>query len=879
MIELATFLAANPDARLHGPIFAERFSGYAFDSRIVQPGQLFLAVKTARADGHDYVEAACRGGAAGVVCQRPFDLASFGATCIVVPDTEIAMQRHAAAAVRALGRPVVGITGSAGKTTTKEMVAHVLAGRYRVFRNPANFSGRFGLPIALGGLSPEDELLVLEMAVDHFGEMPLMTEMAPPEVAAVTLVAPAHTRAFGSVEGVAREKGAIVEALAPGGLAILNADDPLVEAMAGRAAPGVEILRCRIVSVDGSSDESSEDSDAGLGRAFTELGAAPSDLLASPPRLTREGTTFTLHTEGRALPVRIPWLGAHFAYAAMIAVAVGRRYGIPAEESVQRLASLPPFRGRLNPIPGRAGSLILDDSYNASPEAVLAGLSVLETLPAGRRVAVLGYMAELGELEAEGHAKVGARAAEVADVLVTRGKEAEQIAEAARAAGMPGEAIHVCHTTEDAVGAVLPLLGPDTLVLAKGSAVARMEQVVAGLMAEPERAPELLVRQDAAWRQIVVIQPDRPTWVEIDLGAVAHNVRRLRERFAPAGLLAVLKADGYGHGALQVAHTALRHGAWGCAVACLSEAALLRRQGIESPIVVLGYTPAWQAHEALTLDLDLAIFDMDSARALSAAAAATDRPARVHVKVDTGMHRLGLRPEDTGAFLGALAELPGLEVVGLFTHMARADEPEGAGRASTEAQLQRFASLLAELDAAGLRPPLVHAANSALALGWPAARYDLVRPGIALYGLAPSAEVSVGGDLDLRPALAWKTQVAQVRELAAGESVGYGGTWTAERDSRIATIPVGYADGFRRAPACWRQVLVRGQVARVVGRVSMDQSSIDVSDIPEVRQGDEVVLIGRQGNAAITAEDVAGWLGTINYEVVSAILARVPRLS
>ncbi len=875
MIDLARFLAANPEARVHGPVFGERFEGFCYDSRIVQPGELFLAVKTGKADGHDYVEAACRDGAAGAVCQRPMDLASFGATCIVVPDTEQAILRYAGRVVRDSGRPVVGITGSVGKTTTKEMVARVLEDRYRVFRNPANFSGRYGLPIALGGLCNSDELLVLEMAVDHFGEMEVMTEAVPPGVAAVTAVAPAHTKAFGSVEAIAEEKGGIVEALPEGGLAILNADDALVAAMAERAGPGVEIVRIGIAP----AGRPRGGVESGLGaRPAVTLDAGGLDLVAEDVRLMREGTRFTIRSEGRAVSVRLPWLGRHFAYAAMIAVAVGRRFGLSMEEAAARLAGLAPFPGRLNPIPGRGGSLILDDSYNASPEAVLAGLDVLAELPAGRRVAMLGYMAELGPLEAEGHRRVGRRAAEVVDVLITRGKEAEPIAEAARAAGMPADRVHPTYTAEDAVAAAEPYLGQDAILLAKGSAVARMEQVVAGLMAEPERAPELLVRQDAAWRQIVVLQPERPTWVEIDLGAVAHNLRRLREMVAPARVMAVLKADGYGHGAVQVAHTVLRHGAWGLAVACVSEGAVLRRAGIQAPIVVLGYTPAWQAREAVAQDLDLCVFDVDTAKALSAAAAATARRARVHVKVDTGMHRLGIRPAEAPAFLRELNGMDGLEVVGLFTHAARADERTEAGRAATEVQVSTFGDLVEALEAEGSRPPWVHAANSALAITRPEARYDLVRPGIALYGLSPSPDLPIG-ELGLQPALTWKTQVAQVHELEAGESVGYGGTWVSGRPSRVATIPVGYADGFRRAPRAWREVLVRGRRAPLVGRVSMDQSAVDVTELDGVRQGDEVVLIGRQGEDVITVEEVAGWLGTIDYEVISAILARVPRLS
>jgi alanine racemase len=219
--------------------------------------------------------------------------------------------------------------------------------------------------------------------------------------------------------------------------------------------------------------------------------------------------------------------------------------------------------------------------------------------------------------------------------------------------------------------------------------------------------------------------------------------------------------------------------------------------------------------------------------------------------------------------------MPGLEVQGVFTHLAEADDASERGRAASAAQLGAFAALVQSLESDGLRPPLVHAANSAALLGWPEARFDLVRPGIAVYGLAPSAAMAPSW---LRPALAWKTQVAQVREVAAGEPVGYGGAWRPERTSRLATLPVGYADGFRRAPRTWEYVLLRGERVPVVGRVSMDQATVDVTDVPGVRQGDEVVLIGSQGSAAIRAEDVAEWLGTVNYEVVSAILARVPRV-
>ncbi len=848
MIRLTDFLAANPEARVHGPVFAESFAAFCFDSRLVQPGELFLAVKTARADGHDHVEAACRGGAAGAVVQQPFDLASYGATCIVVPDTEQAIQRYAAARLRASGVRVVAITGSAGKTTTKEAVAHVLASGYRVFRNPANFSGRFGLPIALGGFDDAAEIAVLEMATDHFGEMALLAEMAPPEIAAVTVVAPAHLAAFGDLDGVAREKGVLVERLPATGLAVLNADDERVLAMARRTRA----------------------------RHVTYAVLANADYRADEIAVHRGGTTFRLQARGRRVAARIPWIGRHFVAAALVAAAVGIYLGLDLETIVERLANLPPIPGRLNPLPGQSGSLILDDSYNASPAAVLAGLQVLEDLPAQRRIAVLGTMAELGGMAESGHRAVGRRAASVVDFLVTRGQEAALIAEEARQAGLAAERIAVTFTADDAVAAVRPQLGPETIVLVKGSAVARMEQVVAELLAEPERAKEVLVRQDAAWRQIVVIQPDRPTWLEIDHGAIAANTRRLRELSRPAALMVVLKADGYGHGAVQVAHTALRNGAQWCGVACVAEGRVLREAGVTAPILVLGYTPAWQAREAVRLDLAVTVFDRETAGALGQAAQALEREARLHVKVDTGLHRLGLPPSEVPAFVRWLRDVPGVVVEGLFSHLAVAEDRSPDGLAFTDQQLATFGRLVSELEKARLRPPVVHIANSAVVLGRSDARYDLVRPGIAFYGLVPGSGIPSAG---LAPALCWKSQVAQVRSLPAGEGLGYGLAWRAPRPSVIATVPVGYADGFRRGPASWREVLVRGRRAPVVGRVSMDQTMIDVTGIVGVRQGDEVVLIGRQGDEEISVAQVAEWLGTNSYEVVSEILARVPRVS
>lgn len=362
-------------------------------------------------------------------------------------------------------------------------------------------------------------------------------------------------------------------------------------------------------------------------------------------------------------------------------------------------------------------------------------------------------------------------------------------------------------------------------------------------------------------------------WLEIDLSAIRGNLRRLAEMAGGAGVMAVVKANAYGHGAAPVARAAVQAGAAWLAVARPGEALELRAAGLSGPILVLGYTPPELAAQAIGLDLTLAVFDAETAAAYAAAARALGRRARVHVKLDTGMGRLGIAAADGPAFVRGLHGLDGLEVDGLFTHLAASDL---ADQGSTLDPLARFEAALEALSAAGLRPRWVHAANSAAVLRLPGARYDLVRSGIALYGLDPSSDVPCPPEFT--PALTWKARVVQVKTLPAGHGVSYGAEYVTTGLERVAVVAAGYADGYRRVPKNVNEVLVGGRRAPVRGRVCMDQVVVGVSGIPGVRAGDEAVLLGRQGAETITAEDLARRWGTINYDVTSGIMARVERV-
>jgi alanine racemase len=341
-------------------------------------------------------------------------------------------------------------------------------------------------------------------------------------------------------------------------------------------------------------------------------------------------------------------------------------------------------------------------------------------------------------------------------------------------------------------------------------------------------------------------------------------------------VLVALKADAYGHGALKVARTVLQNGATMLGVATVSEALPLREAHIEAPILVFGYVPRWQMREAIRLGVSVTIYSKEEAQALSQTALALDKTVKVHVKVDTGMARLGIRHEEHHKILELVREagnMPGLILEGIYTHFAQADAED---RSHAQLQLARFKIVLQALDEQGLRPPIVHASNSAAILTLPEAYFDMVRPGIAIYGLDPSPYVPAPESF--RAALSFKTQVSQVQWIPAGEGISYGSTYITERPTLVAVLPVGYADGFRRGPQNWGSVIIHEQEAPILGRVCMDQCMVDVTHIPQVRMGDEVILIGRQGAATLTAEQVAERLGTANYEVVSEILARVPRV-
>lgn len=367
----------------------------------------------------------------------------------------------------------------------------------------------------------------------------------------------------------------------------------------------------------------------------------------------------------------------------------------------------------------------------------------------------------------------------------------------------------------------------------------------------------------------------RPTWVEISLDALRYNLGSFRGSL-PAGMriMAVVKADAYGHGAVQVARECMAQGAEYLAVAFMDEALELRRAGITDPVLVLGYTPAEAVALAVKYDITINVYSWDVLEAL-AARSSGEPPVRIHIKMDSGMGRLGLnRVEEAIAFIERALELPGVEVEGLFTHYACADETD---KTYTLDQHRRFDRVVGHFQGKGITFPYIHAGNTATAIDSPEISYNMVRLGIGMYGLYPSEEVK-RERVELRPVMSLKTRVVMLKSMEEGAGVSYGALYHASEGEQVATLAVGYADGFSRMLTGKAQALIRGKRVPVVGRVCMDQCMISLHEVAGAKLGDEVVMFGEQEGERLTAEELAAHLGTVNYEIVCMISHRVPRV-
>jgi alanine racemase len=374
----------------------------------------------------------------------------------------------------------------------------------------------------------------------------------------------------------------------------------------------------------------------------------------------------------------------------------------------------------------------------------------------------------------------------------------------------------------------------------------------------------------------IIVKNDitRPVWAEIKLDNIDYNIRQVKENVSQETLvMAVVKADAYGHGVIPVARRAIKAGADRLAVAIPEEGVELRKSGFEVPIQIFGEVLSPQIPLLIDYNLTPTVSKLETIKELNRYAKEKGVKKKVHVKIDTGMGRIGLFPEDVLSFIEKANKLSNIEVEGIITHFAKADEED---KEYTQTQFDKFSRVISLLEEEGIDIPIKQAANSATVIDLPEMQLDMVRPGIMMYGLRPSHEVDK--DFSLKPVLRWKSKIVYLKDVSPGTSISYGATYITKEKRKIATIPLGYADGYFRQLSNKGEVLINGHRAPIRGRVCMDQFMVDVTDIPSVKTGDEVVLIGKQGEEEITATELADLTGTINYEITCSISKRVPRV-
>lgn len=371
------------------------------------------------------------------------------------------------------------------------------------------------------------------------------------------------------------------------------------------------------------------------------------------------------------------------------------------------------------------------------------------------------------------------------------------------------------------------------------------------------------------------MQNIRPVWLEINLDAIAHNVRTIKEIVGRnTQIIAVVKANAYGHGAVEVSQVALENGVAILAVGVVEEGIILRKAGIKAPILICGLTLEDQLEPLLSYNLTPTICDLQILEALSKVAGENGKTVGIHIKIDTGMGRLGVSPPKTLNFVKKISKMRNIKIEGIFTHLAATNEKDGI---YTKMQFDEYKKALLELEKEGINIPLKHIANSAAILNSSSMYLDAVRPGIILYGLFPSPKSE--RTVELKPAAEFKTKIIFLKKVSPGKSIGYGRTYITTKPTKVATLPVGYADGYSRLLSNKGEVLVRGERAPIIGRICMDLCMIDVTHIPQIQIGDEVVLWGRQGSEIIWAEEIAGKIGSIVYEVICMVdKERVPRV-
>jgi alanine racemase len=803
------------------------------DSRGAAPGALFVALKGQQTDGHRFLADAFRNGASAALVEKEKlaqDHAAGSAPdpawpLIVVSDPLRALQALARWHRREYFQRVLAITGSNGKTIVKDALKSLLADR-QVLASPGSYNSQLGLPLAVLSAEKPEPLAILEVGISAPGEMVVLEEIARPDYGILTNIGLAHVAAFGNRESIAQEKMKLFERIPQDGWLLLPSHEPVLDAPAKK-------IECTIHRIGGQDQL----------------------LSLKPVSLSADGQVLELSVSSQGnrsvtVKTRSPEIITDLHFAATAA----HLLGVPLEEIAAAMENYAPTSTRMELWSSPQGIRIINDGYSSDPLSVHAALrsATLGASRSGRKMFAFAGMRELGSSSSREHAQVGAQAAECgfSHLFLVGTGELATTAEGYKRV-RPEGMVEQVKSADELKDRLLPLLRPGDTVLFKGPRNAGMVKAVRDLSGA--------IAQRCLW---------------VNLAAIEGNVARFRRHCGGAvHIVAMLKAMAYGTELAQLGSWMSQLGIHHVGVSSANEGVTVRKTGADQEILVF-LSEREDVDNLLTYRLTPVIYSAELVDSFIAALQGSGRTLDVHLKVDTGMHRLGVSPEIAVELANRIRASGVMRLTGVCTHFASAEDP--ASDDFTRQQIAAFNQVIARLKENGFNDLQIHAANTAGAIRFPEAHYNMVRIGLGLYGIYPSDAARKLIDLEL--AVGVTSRITSIQAFAPGDTLGYNRTFTAKRRTKVGIVPFGYDDGLPWQLSGAGQVLVEGRIAPIVGRISMDQMQIDISDIPDASIGAEVLLYGTHNGHTLRPEQVSQMAGTIPYELLTRLGERVHRI-
>ena len=798
------------------------------DSRGATPGALFIALNGQQTDGHRFLADAFRNGTTAALVAR--DRSS---SVTLAPDWPVIVVADPLNGLQALARwhrreyfqRVLAITGSNGKTIVKDVLKALLAGR-QVIASPGSYNSQLGLPLAVLSAEKPEPLAILEVGISAPGEMAVLEDIARPNFGILTNIGLAHFAAFGSREAIASEKMKLFERITEEGWLLLPAAEPTLDAPARK-------IKCPIHTVGGKNQA----------------------LALNPVSLSEEGQLLELSVPSQGVrSVRVKTRSPEIISDLHVAAYAALLLGVPLGEIADALDNYAPTSTRMEMWSSPQGIRIINDGYSSDPISVHAALrsATLGAARTGRKMFAFAGMRELGASSGREHAQVGAQAAECgfSHLFLVGNGELKTTADGYKSVRPEGSVLRV-KTAGELKDRLLPLLRPGDTVLFKGPRNAGMVKAVRDLSGA--------IAQRCLW---------------VNLAAIEGNIARFRRHCgASVHILAMLKAVAYGTELVQLGSWMSRLGIHHIGVSSANEGVAVRKTGADQDIFVF-LSEREDVDNLLSYRLTPVIYSAELVDAFAAALAGSGQVMNVHLKVDTGMHRLGVPPAIAVELAQRIRSSGAMRLTGVCTHFASAEDPGSDD--FTRQQIATFDHVIAALRANGFNDLQIHAANTAGAIRFPEAHYNMVRIGLGLYGIYPSEASRQIMDLEL--AVGLTSRITSIQEFAPGDTLGYNRTFTAQRRTKVGIVPFGYDDGLPWRLSGTGEVLVEGRAAPIVGRISMDQMQVDLTDIPDVNVGAEVLLYGTHNGHTLRPEQVSQMAGTIPYELLTRLGERVHRI-